>query len=153
MAQSTKGLHLCSQQAHRAASQRGHGCRNTQIARHLHQLHHHSRESHRPLTPILLKSIAIHLPFLSRYLGKSMPSSWQKAVYTPPLCITIHLRFVSRYSCRSTRVRGRWDTPKIIRAHLINCTECASHWGKHAIDDDHSDCDDHPFAASHHYAS
>ena len=64
------------------------------------------------LTPILLKSIEIHLPFLSRYFCKSMPSSWQNLVYTPPICITIRLPFVSRYFCRSIRVRGRWDTPK-----------------------------------------
>ena len=56
-----------------------------------------SGESNRPLTPILLKSIAIRLPFLSRYFCKSMPSSWQKVVYTPPICITIRLPFVSRY--------------------------------------------------------
>ena len=68
--------------------------------------------SNRPLTPILLKSIAIHLPFLSRYFCKSMPSSWQKVVYTPPICITIRLPFVSRYFCRSIRVTGRWGTPK-----------------------------------------
>ena len=53
-------------------------------------------ESHRPLTPILLKNIAIHLPFPSRYFCKSMPSSWQKVVYTPSICITIRLPFVSR---------------------------------------------------------
>ena len=35
-------------------------------------------------------------PFLSRYFGESMPSSWQKVVYTPPICITI--RLVSRYA-------------------------------------------------------
>ena len=70
-----------------------------------------SGESHRPLTPIHLKSIAIHLPFLARYFCKSMPSSWQKVVYTPPICIAIRHPFVSRYFCRSIRVRGRWDTP------------------------------------------
>ena len=58
------------------------------------------------------KSIAIHLPFLSRYFCKCAPSAWQKIVYTPPICITICLPFVSRYICRSIRVRGRWDTPK-----------------------------------------
>ena len=42
---------------------------------------------------------------------KSMPSSWQKVVYTPPICITIRLPFVSRYFFRSIRVRGRWNTP------------------------------------------
>ena len=67
-----------------------------------------SGESNRPLTPILSKSIAIRLPFLPRYFGKSMPSSWQKVVYTPPVCITIRLPFVSRYFCRSIRVRGCW---------------------------------------------
>ena len=55
-----------------------------------------------PLTPILLKSIAIHLPFLSRYFCKSTPSSWQTVVYTPPSCITICLPVVFRGSfCES----------------------------------------------------
>ena len=71
-----------------------------------------SGESNRPLTPILLKSIAIHLPFLSRYFGKNMPSSWQKVLYTPPIRITIRLPFVSRYFLGSSRVRGCWNTPK-----------------------------------------
>ena len=31
---------------------------------------------------------------------------------TPPICITIRLPFVSRYICRSIRVRGRWNTPE-----------------------------------------
>ena len=70
-----------------------------------------SGESHRPLTPILLKSNAIHLPFLSRYFCKSMPSSWQKVAYTPPICITIRLSLVSRYFLRSIRVRGRGTPP------------------------------------------
>ena len=70
-------------------------------------------ESNRPLTPILLKSIAIRLPFLSRYFCKSMPSFWQRVVYTPPIRITIRLPFVSRYFFKSIRVRGRWDTPKL----------------------------------------
>ena len=56
-------------------------------------------------------NVTIHLPFLSRYFCKSMPSSWQKVVYTPPICITIRLPSVSRCFCRSVRVRGRWDTP------------------------------------------
>ena len=76
-----------------------------------------SGESHRPLTPILMKSIAIHVPFLSRYFCKSMPYSWQKVVYTPPICITIRLPFVSRYFCRSIRVRGRWNTPNL---HIVD---------------------------------
>ena len=46
------------------------------------------------------------------YFCKCMPSLWQKVVYTPPICITIRLPFVSRYFCGSIRVRGRWDTPK-----------------------------------------
>ena len=50
----------------------------------------------RPLTPILFKSIAIYLPFLSRYFCKSLPSAWQEVVYTPPICITMRLPFVSR---------------------------------------------------------
>ena len=71
-----------------------------------------SERSNRPLTPMLLKSIAIHLPFPSRYFCKSMPSSWQKVGYTPPIGITIHrLPFVSRYFGKSIRARGRWNTP------------------------------------------
>ena len=66
-----------------------------------------SGESNRPLTPILLKRIVIHLPFVSRYFCKSMPSSWQKVVYTP-----------SRYLCRSIRVRGRWNTPSVLSVWL-----------------------------------
>ena len=59
--------------------------------------------------PNTLKSIAIHLPFLSRYFCKSMPSSWQKVVYTPPICITIRLPCVSRCFCGIIRVRGLWN--------------------------------------------
>ena len=55
-----------------------------------------SGESHRPLTPILLKSIAIHLRFLSRYFRKSMAESsiYTTNLYhdTPPICITILLQ-------------------------------------------------------------
>ena len=39
-----------------------------------------SGESNRPLTPILRKSIAIHLPFLSRYFCKSMPFSFSRTL-------------------------------------------------------------------------
>ena len=62
--------------------------------------------------PDTSESPAIHLPFLSRYFCKCLPSSWQKVVYTPPICIAIRLPFVSGYFCRSIRVRGRWNTPK-----------------------------------------
>ena len=72
-----------------------------------------SGKSHRPLTPILVKSIAIHLPFLSRDFCTSMPSSWQRVVYTTPMYITIRLAFVLRCSCRSIGVRGHWNTPQI----------------------------------------
>ena len=75
-------------------------------------------ESHRPLTPILLKGIPIHLPFLSRYFCKVMPFFWEKVVHTPPICITTCLPFVSQYFCRSIRVRGRWNTPKVWAADL-----------------------------------
>ena len=51
-------------------------------------------------------------PISMAYFCKSMPSSWQKVVYSPPICIAIRLPFVSRYFCRSIRVRGRWDTAK-----------------------------------------
>ena len=70
-----------------------------------------SGESNRLLTPMLSKSIAIHLPFLSRYFCKSMPSRWQTVAYTPPICITIRLPFVSQYFCKSIRVKSRRDTP------------------------------------------
>ena len=63
------------------------------------------------------KSIAMHLPFLSQYFCKGMPSSWQKVVDTPPICITISLPFVLRCFCRRIRVRGRSNTPnKLISA-------------------------------------
>ena len=66
-----------------------------------------------PWPPILLKSIATHLPFLSRYFCKSMPSLCQQVLYTPPpICIRIRLPFVSQCFYRSIRVRGRWSTPK-----------------------------------------
>ena len=51
-------------------------------------------------------------PISMAYFCKSMPPSWQKVVYTPPICITIRLPFVSRYFCKSIRVGGRWNTPK-----------------------------------------
>ena len=69
-----------------------------------------SGESNRPLTPIHVKKHRDTAPISISYFCKSMPSSWQKIVYTPPICITIRLPFVSRYFCRSIRVRGRWDT-------------------------------------------
>ena len=59
----------------------------------------------------LVKSVRTHLrttpfvqcrhpPFLSRYFCKRMPSSWLQVVDTSPVCITIRLAFVSRYSCQ-----------------------------------------------------
>ena len=78
---------------------------------HLPVQHFTLAESKRPLTRILLTSIAIYLLVLSRYLCRSMPSSWQKVVYTPPTCNTIGFLFVSRHLCRSIRVRSRWNTP------------------------------------------
>ena len=70
------------------------------------------------MTPILLKSIAIHLPFLSRYFCKSMPSPWQKVVYTPSICITIHLPLVSRYFCRS--IRDKSSGMSTAAQHIMN---------------------------------
>ena len=72
-----------------------------------------SEESNRPLTPIHVKKYRDTPPISIAYFCKSMPSSWQKVVYTPPICITIRLPFVSRYFCWSIRVRGRWDTPNV----------------------------------------
>ena len=71
-----------------------------------------SGESNRPLTPIHVKKYRDTPPICMAYFCKCMPSPWQKVVYTPPICITIRLPFVSRYFCGSIRVRGRWDTPK-----------------------------------------
>ena len=68
-------------------------------------------ESHRPLTPIHVKKYRDTPPISMAYLCKCMPSLGEKVVYTPPICITIRLPFVSRYFCGSIRVRGRWDTP------------------------------------------
>ena len=75
---------------------------------------------YRALTFILLKSIAIHLPFLSRYFLKSM-SSCRKVVYTPPMCITIRLPFVSRRFCRSIRVRFFETPPKTADIVVAKC--------------------------------
>ena len=70
--------------------------------------------THRPNT---FESTAMHLPSLSRYFCKSMPSSWQSVVFTPPFCITMQLPFLSRYFWRGTRVRGCWNIPN------------TGHWG------------------------
>ena len=72
-----------------------------------------------PLTPMPSKSIAIHLPFLSRCFCKSMPSSWQKLVHAPPDCITMQPLFVSQCCCRSIRVRGRWNTPTYAKVRVL----------------------------------
>ena len=69
-------------------------------------------ESNRHLTLILLKSIAIHLPFsIAILLQKYALLLAESSKKTPPICITIRLPFVSRCFCRSVRVRGRWGTP------------------------------------------
>ena len=80
-----------------------------------HLLQYPNLRRNRPLTLAFVKSIAIHLPFLSRCFCKSMPSSGQKLVYTPPICITIRPPYVSQYFCRSIRVRNRWKTPQLNR--------------------------------------
>ena len=54
--------------------------------------------------------MAIHLPFLSRYFCKSMPSSWQK--------VALHHQFASRcashlYRNTFAEVLRRWDTAKL----------------------------------------
>ena len=80
-----------------------------------------SGEPNRRLTPILRKSIAIHLPFLSRYFCKSIALLLAQNIvyiYIPPLCITIRLPVVSQYFCRSIRVRGRWHTPNVRGPHM-----------------------------------
>ena len=101
--------------------ERGHknipGKRFMQVVRARRLVFLKSGESNQHLTLIFLKSIAMHLPFLSQYFCKSMPSFWQKAVYTPPICITIRLPFVSRYFCRSIRVRGVVGRPPNLIKH------------------------------------
>ena len=76
-------------------------------------LEDYSGESNRPMTPILFEKYRDTPPISIAILCKSMPSFWQRVVYTPPICITIRLPFVSRCFCRSIRVRGRWNTPKL----------------------------------------
>ena len=78
-----------------------------------------SGKSNLPPTPILVKSIVTHLPFLSRYFCKSIPSSLQKVVGAPPICITIRLLFPSRCLCRSIRVRGRWNTRSVLKHQQV----------------------------------
>ena len=45
---------------------------------------------------------------------------WQKMTYTPPICITIRLPFVSRCFCRSIRVGGHWNTPKFLCTYRVH---------------------------------
>ena len=79
------------------------------------QITQNSVESNRPLTPILLKSIAIHLPFLSRNFCKCMlllaeSTIWTSNLYhdTAPICIA------------TIRVRGWLDTPKKALSELFS---------------------------------
>ena len=73
-----------------------------------------SGESTRPLTPTLLEKVSRYTShFYSRCFCKSMPSSCP-----PPICITIRLPFVLRYFCRSTRVRGCWNTPSCVSKYM-----------------------------------
>ena len=86
-----------------------------------------SGESNRPLTPIHVKKYRDTPPISMAYFCKCMPCLWQNVVYTPPICITIRLPFVSRYFCGSIRVRGRWDTPNLL--HAI----CIERWRENTI--------------------
>ena len=71
-----------------------------------------SGESNRPLTPILLQKYRDTPPIsIVILLQKYALLLTESSIYTPPICITIRLPFVSRYFCRSIRVRGRWNTP------------------------------------------
>ena len=47
--------------------------------------------------------------FLQKY---ALPLAESRKNKTPPICIAIRLPIVSRYFCRSIRVRDRWNTPK-----------------------------------------
>ena len=72
---------------------------------------------------VMMSCQRVHLPFLPRYFRKSMPSPWQKVVCTPPIRITIQLPLVSRYFCRSIRVRGRWNTPnQCLSVNMLDAT-------------------------------
>ena len=71
------------------------------------------------LAPVLVKNIAMHLPFLPRCVCKSMPSSWQKVAYTPPICIMIHLPFASRYFAEVLG-SGVVGTPPVVSQRVEN---------------------------------
>ena len=73
----------------------------------------------RALTPILLKSIKIRIPFLSRYFCTK--------------CFTIRLPFVSRYFCRRIRVRGHNDIGNTPRNGLTH--RCGSQGRPTLMDD------------------
>ena len=70
-----------------------------------------SGESRRRQTPILLKSIAIHLPSLMRCFGKVCPPLAESIILFTNNLYRDTAPVVLRYLCRSIRVRGRWNTP------------------------------------------
>ena len=95
-----------------------------------------SGESHRPLTATLLKSIVIHLPFLSRFFcAKVCPLLGRKCYIhqlyhdTAPICIA---RFLQKYQdqgsvvcpkdmmCRKKKFRGQFN---------FNPTKCSQDRG------------------------
>ena len=65
-----------------------------------------SEECQKPQPPLLLKSIAIHLPFVLQYASNlyrsafGAPTLWGKGntVSTPPICIAVRLPFVLQYA-------------------------------------------------------
>ena len=72
---------------------------------------------------MLLKKYRDTPPISIAILCKSMPSSWQRVVYTPytpPIWITIRLPCASRCFCRSTR-SGVVGTPSYV------CVKCTFH--------------------------
>ena len=87
------------------------------------------------LGPTLLKSVAIHLPFLPGCFCKSMPFSWQKVRYTPH-------QFVSRYHCHHKHYRPEKNLSELFPAihdriitgeyaKRINLIVIRAHYRKH----------------------
>ena len=68
----------------------------------------------------------MHLPSLSRYFCKSMPSFWQRVAHTPPICITIRLPFVLRYFAEVSG-SGVVGTPPNKKLAILSCQEEVSH--------------------------
>ena len=56
---------------------------------------------------------------------KTMQASWMEVMYTPPICITIRLLFVSRRFCRHVQVKGVVVPLSLCQCERIFC--CGPH--------------------------